>query len=374
MRTTFPWPFGDSSAHFDEDDNYVVVADAEVDGGLIRWELVQASDGALRSLAAHVPASASESVARSVVDAAIRSAFAETTQTFVQRRVYAYIGPALASPSYWLSPDLCVSRVLDDDEGSLYLINAERLVALDMRVEAVDASHAGHLANLRAHRISALLSLALGVGLYTIPHAQVWVLHRTDGDSESLRLNRGAHLPGPPADFPKKSKDYQPALSESWPIYGFMGGELIALPRKWRSLLRAIEADTAIGNAVDSAARLVQLSRVARVHSRTMALAYMVAAIESIPKRLGTGASFSDFAREHSPAGEVSDHYLDALYGRFRSGHFHAGSDPLSRPQRPADISDREAAELNELGFSGMMFLTGVLRNWLDRVVAEQSN
>ena len=116
------------------------------------------------------------------------------------------------------------------------------------------------------------------------------------------------------------------SLHDKYPLI-FM--QLITLPKQTRKIFRALAADIPFQQSVDACARLYQLSLLVRRYSASASLAYRVAAIDAACQTRAVRKTFSEFMREHLPPTSDVDDILEMLYGKVRSGHFHAGQAPL---------------------------------------------
>lgn len=302
----------------------------------ITWRLVKSADGTLQYIEANCEAETIsdikwENAAQEFINSVFSATLAERKNKFFKRFFFSYIGPQLDG-EYWLHGVRFSPAWPDDDQP--HLINAERIVSIDIEIDAIDEMDAMSLASEISRRQAARLSLLLNEGLYQTSSSFVWVIPSNRGNptDKSERLHRGFFGLGPQlTEMPKKGKvcplgKYAGSLTARYRV----AGELLSLPPEARKILNAIDSsDLAIIDSFDRAARLYQIAAVVGSQFPSVGLAYRVAAVEAISKADTSCNGFSDFMRKYVRSVSNIDSLLEYLYGSVRSAHFHAGSFPL---------------------------------------------
>ena len=259
------------------------------------------------------------------------TALADRRTTFFCRRIAFFVGPTLDG-EYWL-PGFRLAPLPSNDSDP-YVINAERAVAIDMEISAIDHAHANKLAEESSRRHVARLSLLLNKGLYPPNHTRVWVLPDADGTSalSSVRCQRHFHTPqlyGP--RMPEKGIECNPGKWDGQleADFGF-AGTLTSLPKEARRILRlARSTKPEVQAAFDAGARLYQVAATIGSRFPSASLAYRVAAIDAIRQAATTFRSPVEFIRAFSGVSEESDVLATYLWSDVRSAHFHGGAFPL---------------------------------------------
>ena len=349
--------------------------DTEV-GLPLSWTIERAPDGTIDQLLVEVgETSLSEAKWHRVAEAFVRevlsAALAEDLKQFFIRRPYVYIGAALDG-EYWL-PGFRVAPAVPDDECPT-AVNFERVLYLDLKVDAIDEMHAFQIAEERARKYSARLDLLLGLGLSRPSSEQVWIL--TDA-GEQRRYQRGfadgsTVLPS----LPKKGTEGQLGKYEGTvrKLRG-LGGRTVKCPQEIRKVLRAVEkGDYRTREAFDGCARLVQVGLVLGRRYPSVQLAFLVGAVEAICQATGDYAGFSDFVRRRT-AKSVSDELLDFIYGNVRSAVFHGGQFPLGDYGKLfTELTDSATMASQERGRSGWALLRMAINDWVLSLVPDQAS
>lgn len=301
------------------------------------------------------------------------TAFSEKCQTFFRRHFFHYIGQQLDG-EYWL-PGFRFAPAYPEDSEPM-LINAERVVSIDMNVSAIDEKHAISLASERAERHAARLSLLLNVGLYKPESVLCWVLQKSKQDS-SLRSERyqlGFSRVGKIKCMPKKEElcglgRYEGSLEARY----IVAGSLLSLPHKTRKILRGIDQiHPAMTEAIDRCAQLYRVALVDRFPS--VCLAYRIAAVEALAKCSSEFKGFSDFVRKNVKSRSNLDNLLDVLYGSVRSAHFHGGEFPMGEYsiQRFFDpIMDSSLIDQSNLARLNNELTREAIITWLYKTIPE---
>jgi hypothetical protein len=268
-----------------------------------------------------------ETAVTEFVTSVLTAALVERRYKFFNRTLFFYIG-AQVDGEYWLRGYRFAPAFPDDAEP--FLVNAERVVAVDQDVYGIDQLHSQTVATEAALRHAARLSLLLNTGLYSAQAVQRW-FYPVPADppgSPSVRRQLGFFHPQMGvASMPRKGElcslgAYKGSLAARYRV----GGEMLSLPLEARRILRGIDsAAPLISDAFDRAARLYQVATVAGMSFPTLGLAYRVAAVDVISKTDPDSANFSAFMRRHVSSQPNIDAVLKYLYGDVRSAHFHAG-------------------------------------------------
>lgn len=305
----------------------------------LRWLLRTSNNGTLTEIEV-LPASDAnavwESIAREIIDSALRDAFIENRARRCQRQVLYYVGPHLDG-EYWFGKTRVAPADPNDEHPAAF--NLERTITLDFEVDAIDDRDAMYLASETTRRLAARFSLLLDVDLYEMPTEHAWVMSGLG--TESIRRQRGV-LTIPRLDRLPKKGETCPAgsVGESISNFGRMVGTL-KVPPETRKILRSIGAlPEPISAAFDGAARMYQIGLSLAARFPTAALAYRVAAIDALQQIEPDCNGFSAFMRKYSPIGASNPQLLDYLHGDVRSSHFHAGKFDLGEfsIQRHMDI------------------------------------
>ncbi|KWO40480.1 hypothetical protein WT97_20960 [Burkholderia sp. MSMB1459WGS] len=340
----------------------------------LRWLLRTSIDGTLTEIEV-LPASDAdavwESIAREIIDSALRDAYVETRSRRYRRQVLYYVGPHLDG-EYWFGRTR-IAPLDPSDNQFPAAFNLERAVALDFEVNAIDDRDASYLASEAARKFAARFSLLLDIDLYEAPIEHAWV--STNGpDFESVRRQRGILSIPYPDHLPQKRQTCPAGTSgASIANYGRMIGTL-KMPFEARRILRGVEAlPEPVTAAFDGAARMYQIGLFLAARFPTAALAYRVAAVDALQQTEPDCNGFSEFMRKYSPIGASNPQLLDYLHGGVRSSHFHAGKFDLGEfsIQRHMDIvhmPDRAAhARQRYIGFEATR---QAIANWMLSVAA----
>ncbi len=302
----------------------------------ITWRVVKSIEGELLYVEA-ICAEESPSVAnweiatQEFINSVFSATIAERKNKYFRRFFFNYIGTQIDG-EYWLHGIRFAPVWPDDDQP--HLINAERVVSIDIEVDAIDEMDAMALAEEIARRQAARLSLLLNVGLYQSSSSARWVIPSKDNrpSEKSERLQLGFWGLGPQlTDMPKKGVvcplgKYSGSLTARYRV----AGELLSLPPQARKILKTIDSsDLSIADPFDCAARLYQVAAAVGSQFPSVGLAYRVAAVEAISKADQSCNGFSEFVRKYVRSVDHINPLLEYLYGSVRSAHFHAGSFPL---------------------------------------------
>ena len=302
----------------------------------LTWRVVKSPDGSLLFIEAERADDTTcqtkwEHAAYEFVTSVLSAALAERRNRFFRRVFFNYVGVQLDG-EYWL-PGMRFAPAWPEDDQP-YLINAERVVSIDMAIDAIDDMDAMSLAEETARRQAARISLLLDVGLYRTTSQSKWVIPITDDRpaDKSVRLQLGFWGHGPQlTEMPKKGNicplgKYSGSLTARYRV----AGQLLSFPPQARKILRAIDdATPVVTDSFDRSARLHQVALVIGNQYPSVGLAYRVAAIEAISKADSECKGFSDFIRKYAKSMTNTDALLDYMYGTARSAHFHAGEFPL---------------------------------------------
>lgn len=342
---------------------------------LLRWTIVMSLDQGVEYLDVELadPSSAQglpwEAEAQSFLTKVLSQALAEKRSQFFQRRFFHYVGPQLDGeyhlPGFRFAP-------VDPIDAEPAMRNAERVAAIDMNVDAVDRNNAWTIAQERANRHAARLSLLLNVGLREPRHVHTWVLPDLQHPNEpSVRLLAQYNAPGVyPSEMPKKGASCRPGryIGSITARHRSLGDE-VSLPNESRRILRAVDAaQPEIREAFDGAARLYQASCILAEHYPSAGLAYRVAAAEAASKGDATIQGFSAFVRKYTANTDDRDAVLNYLYGDVRSSHLHSGRFPLGEFERFHwfdMLGDPIAQEKRSFHFDCFSIVRDALVNWI---------
>lgn len=355
-----------------------------IDQSLIQltWRLTKDSKGTLLKLVIEIadPSAAESNWKTAVyefVTSVLTTALAEKRQKFFRRSFFFYVGPQLDG-EYWL-PGYRFAPAYPEDPQP-HLINAERVVSIDLEIEAIDDLHASALAGEAAQRHAARLSLLLNAGLYRTEHTLRWGWLAFEGQpaTESVRFYLGFM-------HPSLNLTQMPNKGERCALGGYKGslaaryrvaGELQSLPPEARKILRGVDNSAPlVADAFDRGARLYQVATVCGQSFPSVGLAYRVAAVEAISKADNQCKGFSDFMRKYVSSQKEIEGVLTYLYGVARSAHFHEGEFPMGEFSRSPfwfdPLMDSEAVQRDAFHRMCYELTREAIVNWLSLMVPE---
>lgn len=315
--------------------------------------------------------------AHNLVTSTLAAALAEKKNRYFMRRYFNYIGPQLDG-EYWLPGFRFAPAFENDPEPALF--NAERVVTIDMYVDAIDENNAYSVANESTRRNAARLSLLLNTGLYQPRSERRWVILPSEAGTASLRSER-LQLGFAPIQI----VDHMPKKGEISKMGKFSGSlqaryvtvGLLSLPPETRKILRALEDNRGINtDAFDRCARLYQVATIVGSQFPSVALAYRVAAVEALTHGDPEYKGFSDFIRKNVGPSPDLDEVLEYLYNSIRSAHFHAGEFPMGEYSRIPSfdpLMDSAQVQTMELQRLGYQLTRDAIISWLSRGLPEIS-
>ena len=300
----------------------------------LRWRVSWNSDGSVEPVQVSATRGAPrgwKSLALQIVNEALTSAVSgEKTKEFV-RSSFVYVGSQLDGeynlPGFRLAP-----------LSPWTMLHSESVVTIDLYGEGVDRSHAMLVAHARAERIADLLSVFVGVGLYRFPSSKKWVLS-PDGDSSELR-QLGYRAPRPaPTSMPTKGSECPQGRFRA--VDRSQLGQVPdmdnrrRLPSDIRRLFRIVDVlPDDESERFRASAALYRISRVAGRDLPTLAMAYQIAAVDSLAGAFGGNTnSFAQFVGRWCP--EVRAAEMKKVYGTIRSAHLHGGRFPGGELELP---------------------------------------
>ena len=295
------------------------------------------TDGTLEPIVADVKGEAPDTWGSLVEETILRAVVATVNakrERFFSRYAFAYIGPPLDGEYYipgFMSKFRIAPAVYPDDEQAFN----ERILYIDLYTEGIDRPQAHLIGKVHAEQIAALLSVFLGVGIYSIPpleHRWVYI------DSENMhrktckRYRLGFISPTPPpSTMPKKGVECPLGCIRSvdrTSIADVAYERRLRCPSDIRDLFRCFyslpsdERETYIG-----AASLYRIALTAGRYYPTVQMSYQVAAIDALVwVKEHNQATFDAFVQEYCP--EAPSHFGAEIYGKIRSAHFHSGALP----------------------------------------------
>lgn len=374
------------SAGLDEEGNYLSEFSGafQIDQGIVNltWCLTKNATGVLTTLSAEKLDDATtgvewEHAVYEFVTSVLAATLSEARQKYFHRALFYYIGSQLDG-EYWL-PGYRFAPAFPADPNP-QLVNAERVVAVDQNVVAIDGEHAFAVAEVAARRHAARLSLLLNTGLYKTDQTQRWVWPVVDGNpaSESVRWQVGFEHPSVRLSaMPAKGQlcnfgGYAGSLSARYPT----AGKLLSLPSEARKILRGVdEALPIVTESFDRCARLYQVATVCGGHFPSVALAYRVAAVEAISAADPESKGFSDFMRRYITSQANIETELRYLYGDARSAHFHHGKFSMGEFERGSYFSnpfiDAEEAERDMFRRTCHELTREAVVNWMSTIMPE---
>lgn len=366
-----------ASAHFSDDGAFVTSVKGLFAFGEeqqeISWEMNKSSDGTLVSV--RVSDANGKEVPRLLkyelngfFTNVLTEALSNKRKEFFHHSTYYYVGPQLDG-EYWLKGFRLAPAFPNDPD--LYLINAERPVALDYYVNAVDAHMAVAISEARAKRFIARLSLISNIGFYKSGGEQRWVLiPQPEGGFISQRYQLGyaaqniSHFAMPSKGELSRLGDYSSSIKD----WGLRAGKLLSLPHETRRILQWIEdAKNNLSEAFDNAARMYQAALVIGGIYPSISLAYKVAAVEALSLGDTRYGSFGTFMEGNLETKDYDKKFIDALYGIARSAHFHSGRFPVddALDQLYNPFWTEHGLVSADLSWTGHRILRLAMINWL---------
>jgi hypothetical protein len=339
------------------------------------WRLIKEANGSLEKIVVEhvdlaVPEVEWERAVQSLINNAFSAALAEKKQRFFKRGEFFYIGQRLDG-EYWL-PGFRLAPGDPDGSDRSHIFD-ERVVHIDINVEAIDAHYAGIMAEEIIRRHVARLSLLLNIGFYRPQMGRVWVLPEFQAASSEPEVSERRWL----GYYDTEAVDRMPTKGESCKLGEYSGsffaryttGATITIPRETRAILRGIaQTDSQVREAFDRGARLYQVSLVIGRQFPSVGLAYRVAAVEAIAKSLPKALDFSEFIRAYVQSDQQVEALIKTLYGSIRSAHFHGGQFPLGEfaATRWFDpLMDEAVFRQQELGMEGARLLRVAILRWV---------
>jgi len=301
----------------------------------INWSFIQGDDGGLNYVdvecLGHDDEDSWRHAAKDFLFKVLAASFSGETRSFVRTIMMYYIGPALDG-EYWFGSSIRLAPAVNDDKDP-GLINAERVVRFDIRVEAVDVMHSLAIATEMAMTMAARVGLLLHVGLYMQEGEMRWTSDSEHGQPFISTRRYLGYLSGIENISEMPVKESLCNLGRySGSIFSkncYVAGEKLTLPVETRRFFKALIDSPLLSDAFDRCARMMRVSFLCGGISGSASMAYQVAAVESIVKTCKSHKSFSDFMRDMLGGSDNIDGILDYIYGKVRSGHFHAGEFPV---------------------------------------------
>jgi hypothetical protein len=318
-----------------------------------------------------------EPVLSSFVDSFLLAVFDEVItgemHGFIVRQQFIYQGPPLDG-EYWLPGR---SRVAPHPvtEGLRPGSWVSQILIIDQEIDAIDEDHAWAVASDRAETMTAWLSLILDIGLRIPPGEWLWTYTDEWSTEGSWRYWAAPRAPRFLKHMPKRGSESSPGEWTGRLHGGRDGGRKLSFPREARRILRFAEtAPERLRTAFDGCCRLYQLSNVLPHEFVSAKLALRVAAVEALTKATEKGDSFSAFMRARSPLVRSYPDLLDVLYGKLRSGLFHAGQLYFNNETRTRSIGDFEAARRRDEEARGEGALRDAIIVWLRENIIQNSD
>jgi hypothetical protein len=357
---------GHGTAGFRTDGSFVALSTSRVKiGGSsceLRFSLITGPDRVLSALEVETVDEASvdwEPAIEALVRQALTSALARRRIEFFHRLPLSYFGANLDG-EYWLGGFRLAPAIPNDPEP--HLINAERIVYLEFTTNAVDRDQAFVLARTFVRKQLARLAFLLDFSFIEPDYTMRWVQPPPSAADPDPRSVRWATVFRPQESLPpRKAKKgefchagkFSGSLKDRFRL---SAGDLVTLPTESRAIFRALNVDPRFEFAVDACARLYHLSQVIHRHSTSAALAYRVAAVDSLCQNFAAGSSPSGFLRHWLTPFPGLEDLLNTLHGSIRSAHLHSGATPLDQhspvPFHPFFTSDYVMqSQLADLGF-----------------------
>lgn len=320
------------------------------DGGSISitWKIVQKHDGALIRIEANsnkdIPENQWSSSAQNFVNDILVSLVSDKVETFYRRRYFCAIYGSNLQGEYWIRGFRFAPQILDDDST---LVNAERYIVIDLKIEAIDENHANELADERADQIGAIISLLTDICLYKPIHEVRWVCLNENGKYTQKRYST-QHLDlDLPKTFPNKG-DLGELGNYEGSVFDWEKSALtpFTLPVETRRIFRGYEASAPnIQNAFINCAYLYQLAGTIGRYHPTVKLAYECGAIDAMAQQIDGYDGFSDFVRDNID--EDVEQWLSFIHGDIRSAHWHGGSFAMGELDHRRDFLTNPVQHLN---------------------------
>lgn len=334
----------DASMHVRSDGTYEYTFYTDFVQGEAAWKLVwklrMTEEGKLLPLVVNpdvpIPSGNWEAHATQAVASALASTINPDKESVFTRYAFAYqesqnltlVGPL--DGEYFL-PGLRISPASKPG-----LNGTEQIMLMDFETKGVSKKNAKAVSELKAKRHSALLSLFLDIGLYEANVGGVrWTVEYNSPEKRESKCSALGYvdMEDIPTSMPekgtlRKAGSFSP-VDRSKP----QGMESVSatpyflkVPADIRRLLRGVEALPEPEKKVFySAAILFQIGQNQDRRAPSLRIAFKVAAVDCLnPGGQKNLAGFKTLMKQFCP--QVEEEFVSWMYGRVRSGLFHAGS------------------------------------------------
>lgn len=241
----------------------------------------------------------------------------EKTKKYYKRYYYRTISGCNLAGEYWFKSFRFAPLFPDDDSR---IINSERIVVLDMEVDAIDNDHANQISYELSEFYISVLSFIMDL---RFEHEEIHDKYVKNDNHEMIRLSTQIVDRTISEKMPKKNVLCSTTRFKG-SIYDTLRStnQVLVCPKETRKIINGIEQlNEDIQTAIMKSCRLYRVAKNIGYRYTTAMLSYECAAVESIVKNMKYD-SFSWFMTQY--AGEDKELY-DFIYSEIRSGHIHSG-------------------------------------------------
>ena len=304
-----------------------------------------------------------------IINKTLQKVINKKTETFFKRTYYRTISGCNLPGEYWFNKTIRFAPLFSDDKSSL--VNAERIVVVDLNVDAIDTIHANEIANEKSSILISYLSFILDIS-FELPNIQeLYFLNRNSNNKfemerKSTQLIDNSNI----NKMPKKGElcslgKYKDSIFDK---NRYLNRKLIC-PKETRKIINGIEkANDKNKLAFQRCCLLYKISKKISFSLPTAMLSYEYAAVDSIVKTLNDKyPSFSFFMTKY--AGENQNLY-DFIHSDIRSAHFHSGKFSLGDFDFNQDFirNPQKHITFNIIKLSHEIIRKAIL-NWLDELI-----
>jgi len=286
---------------------------------------------------------------------------------YFRRKIYHTFSGTNFMGEYWLQGSRFAQLIPEDHE--CHLVNAERLLVIDQKIEAIDDSNATEIANEKASELSSFLSFIMNIGL-EVPNSEERFFLARDKDKFSMQRSSNQIISTDHAvsEMPKKKElsplgEFKGSVFDRFPPMGSL-----VCPTETRKILAGISDSTEeIKDAFRRCCKLYQLALNVGRGYPTVRISYLCGAVEAIVKsNQEEYVSFSDFMTKYS--GENRELH-SFIYSSVRSAHFHSGSFVLGEFDFASHSMNPHASKISDDTMSAEAKMRFAIFNWLNEKI-----
>lgn len=287
---------------------------------------------------------------------------------YFRRKIYRTISGTNFMGEYWLQGARFAQ--LNPEDNKCHLVNAERLLVIDQKIEAIDDSNATEIANEKASELSSFLSFIMNIGL-EVPNSEERFFLARDEDKFSMHRapNQIISSDHTVNEMPRKKElsplgEFKGSVFDRFPPMGSL-----VCPKETRKILAGISnSSEEIKDAFRRFCKLYQLALIVGKAYPTVRISYFCGAVEAIVKsNLKEYKSFSDFMTRYS--GENRELH-SFIYSSVRSAHFHSGSFVLGEFDFDSFTMNPRAYKVSDDTRNAEVKIRFAIFNWLNEKIS----